>query len=239
MKVLVLGNSDTEGVFSGGETWTQVLRQRLSTPDAANVTEVRFSPNGARAAAFAERTAREFEAEVVILPVGTFAFTVGFVWVRVGSLFGARAARWYRRFEGGFDRRTRTPGAKSSGVNRLGRRTARALLGVQPMIDAKSLAESYCEVIRSLARIEQTRVVIVVYPPEEGPYLIKGNLAEKRSRFLAAIEFKSAMHHYQVIKAEDVFSPRDGDEPTTTPDGFHLNAKGHLLLGEAVAGAVR
>jgi hypothetical protein len=241
MDLLVLGNSDTAGLFSGGDTWTQVLRQRLngSGADVNTVTEIRFSPNGAGAAAFAERKARELESDVIILPVGTFAFTVGFVWVRVRSLFGSRVAGWYRRIEDGFDRRTRMPGAKSSGINRFGRRAVRAVLGAEAMVSAESLAESYCAVLRSLARVEEAQVVVMVYPPEEGPYLVRGDLMKKRSLFLETIEAEAARHRYPVVRAEDVFSHRPDGAPMTTPDGFHLNAEGHRLLGEAMAGAVR
>lgn len=240
MKLLVLGNSDTAGLFSGGDTWTQVLRERLSGSgaDAATVIEIRFSATGAGAAAFAQRKVREFEPDVVILPVGTFAFTVGFVWVRVRSLFGARVAGWFRRIEEGFDRRTRRPGMKSAGINRFGRRAARAVFGAQAMASAESLAESYCDVLRSMARAEEVRVVVMVYPPEGGPYLVRGNLAEKRSQFLAAVETESENHLYQVIRAEGVFAHKSGGKPMTTPDGFHLNAEGHRLLGEALAGAI-
>lgn len=240
MKVLVLGNSDTAGLFSSGETWTRVLGQPLtaSRPGIATLTEIPFAPIGAGAPAFAERKLRELEPDVVILPVGTFAFTVGFVWVRVQSLLGARAGRWFRRTEEAFDRRTRTPGMKSVGLNRFGRRAARFIFGARAMSTPGSLAESYGNILRALARTENVRVLVMVYPPESGPSLVKGDLTAKRARFLAAIEDEAMAHHFHLIRAECVFSSAADGQPTTTPDGFHLNAQGHRLLGTALAEAI-
>src|SRR6185436_9071833 len=83
--ILVLGNSDTRGDFAAGETWPGVAAAivQAATGEPANVTERGYSATRPEAAAFAEASARELRPDIVVIPLGTFAFTVGFTWVRV------------------------------------------------------------------------------------------------------------------------------------------------------------
>ncbi len=134
MRALVLGNSDTAGVFSGGETWTQIVRATLQESDPELVfTDVTFSPLGTQAPGVAAGLVRDHEADLVILPVGTFAFTTTFTALRVRRLLGRRAARLYKRAENRFDNSTRQRGAWRDRLNRTVRRTVRTVVGADPL----------------------------------------------------------------------------------------------------------
>jgi hypothetical protein len=236
MRILVLGNSDTNASFSGGEAWTEVAREAIASADAGTtLTELPFSALGAGAPNYAERKLREVQPDVVILPLGTFAFTVGFVWVRVRSLFGERAARWYKRLEDDFERRTRKPGDVGSLLNRGARRAVRALIGTQPLTTREALTESYRQILRATARVEDVDVVIVAYPIEVGRFVVRGDTARERRRFLEDVAAEAAAHRYRLLDSDGVFSGPGALIVPTTADGFHLNAQAHRLLGEALA----
>jgi hypothetical protein len=236
MRILVLGNSDTGAEFSGGKPWTEVARRAVASRGAdASLTEIPFSALGAGAPEYAERKLRELEPDVVILPLGTFAFTVGFVWVRVRTLFGERVARRYKRLEDRFDRRTRRAGGIQSLLNRGARRAARAVIGAQPLTTREALTENYRRILRAMARVEDVDVVVVAYPIEVGRFVVKGDIAQERRRFLAEVAAEAAAHRYALLDSDAVFAGAGGQIVPTTPDGFHLNGTAHRLLGEALA----
>lgn len=245
MKILVLGNSDTAGTLAGARTWPQVASDLLSAQGVAvtEINEIRFSAVGERAAEFAERKVREFEPDLVILPIGTFAYTVGFVWVQVRERFGVRAATLYRRLEGGFERHTGSGGGGSrtstrSAINRAGRRLVRAVIGTRPLTTQEELTGSYRQILRAIARIETVEVLVVNYPGETGP-LAKKKLStpDRRLRFLADIRKEAEAHHYRMLIADEAFAAHP-EGSLITPDGFHVSAAGHRVLGEAAAAVI-
>ncbi|MBI5946603.1 MAG: SGNH/GDSL hydrolase family protein [Chloroflexi bacterium] len=245
MKILVLGNSDTAGSHVSGTPWPHVAASLLAQRGVTvtGIDDVGFSAVGARAAAFAERKVRELEPDLVILPVGTFAYTVGFVWVQVRHRFGVRAASLYQKLERGFERRTGAAGGGSRSkarlsVNRAGRKLVRTVVGSRPLTTQAELTESYRQILGAIARVEAVDVLIVDYPAETGP-LAKKKLATpaRRAQFLADIHEAAASHRYRMLVADDVFG-RFPEGSLSTPDGFHLNDAGHQVLGEAVAAVI-
>lgn len=240
MNILVLGNSDTRGTFVDGPTWTAVLRMAVATRSGAPVdlSEVAFSAVSASGPAYAERKIRELRPDVVILPLGTFAFSVGFTWKRIERLFGKRIAARYRRAEEAFDRRTREPGNEPRRLNRLGRNAARRIVGTQPLVSQRQLTDSYLEVIRAVARVEDVDLLLVAYPPEQGKHVTIRNLAAKRAEFLAGIRAEASRRHYRLVDSAPLFAAAPPGDDLLTADGFHLQRRGHELLGLAVAEAL-
>jgi lysophospholipase L1-like esterase len=240
VKILVLGNSDTDGSFAEPHTlWPEAARRvaERELGEAVELTEARFAAAVAGADAYAERRVREAAPDVVILPMGTFAFSVGFVSVRVRARYGKRAGDWYKRLEDALDRRTRRKGGRPGRGGMLARRAARRIIGTQPQATADQLAENYRDILRALSRVEHVDVALVSYPPEQGPYLAKGIASgEARRRFLAAVRAEAARLHYTLI--DDSYAAGRAREEVMTPDGFHMSAEGHRLLGEAVGAAI-
>jgi len=237
VKVLVLGNSDTAGLFSAGETWPSVLAARLRALSGGDVT---LEEQGFWALKPADRTraverAREWDADVVVLPLGSFAFTVGFVWVRVRRLFGERAGRWFRSTERGFDDRTRRRGGVRAWTNGIARRAARTVIGVEAIHTAGETAEAYVAVVRALSRLEAVDVLLVEYPAERGPGVVGGDIVKRRREFMAAVRAEAQAHRYRLLTCAGTLG--EGDE-FVTPDGYHLSPAGHARLGTAVADAI-
>lgn len=239
MRVLVLGNSDTRGDFAAGETWPAVVAAALSAGKGREclLREVPFSAIAPGAPEYAVRKVTEFDADLVILPLGTFAFSVGFAWVRVRRLFGKRVAERFRRAEEAFDTRTRPAGRVPGRFNTFTRRAIRRLLGTQPLTSRAALGESYRTLLQALARAEGIHVLVVAYPPEQGKLVKLPDLGEQRKAFLAEVAAAARRHHFFLLDTAPLFQARPA-EPLITPDGFHLQAGGHRLVGEAVARAI-
>ncbi|MEO8540985.1 MAG: GDSL-type esterase/lipase family protein [bacterium] len=240
MNILVLGNSDTQGVFSDGPTWSGIARDRVAANLAEEVvvTEAGFSAVSASGAAYAERKIRELSPDVVILPLGTFAFTVGFTWKRIEGLFGKRIAARYRRAEETFDRRTREKGEQPHRLNQAARKLIRRGIGTQPLISQKDLTKNYAEIIRVISRFEDTDLLLVAYPAERGRHVRVGRIEERRKGFLADVQAEANRHHYRLLDSGPLFAGGADDGTLLTADGFHLQRGGHELLGQAVAAAV-
>jgi hypothetical protein len=237
MKILVLGNSDTRGTFVSGPTWTNVARALIAArcDEDVSIDEVRFSAERPGSANFAGQRVAEAAADWVVVPVGTFAFAVGFTWVRVQRIFGKRIAAKYRRAEEVVDQRTRSSGESPGRVSVVLRRMTRAAIGTQPLTTAPRLTEAYCEVLRAVARVETAGVLVVFYPPEKGRYVRNRNYEKLRRGLIEAVSRDAAQHHFSILDSEPLFTEHAGPERLVTTDGFHLEKAGHELLGRAVA----
>ncbi|MEX0784156.1 MAG: hypothetical protein WD557_16055 [Dehalococcoidia bacterium] len=234
MKLLVLGNSDTRGVFSGGQTWSQVVADGLAEHrgEPVEVREIGFTVLGPSAAPYAERKVREFEPDLVILPVGTFAFTIGFVWKRVARLFGTRAGRWYKRMEDSFDGATRAKGPARDSLNRGVRATVRRVVGTQPLGSQQEVTAGYRDVIATLARFESAQVVLVAHAAR-GQHHHRPGAMVRRAAFLADVERAGREHHFTWVNGDEAYA-NESDADVKTRDGFHQSQAGHRLLGEHV-----
>ncbi len=235
MKMLVLGNSDTSGQFAAGETWVQILADGLGAGlgRPLEVRQVGFVLLSPASAAYAEREVGDFEPDLVILPVGTAMFTVGFVWKRVETLFGKRAARWFRRTEDRFDAGTRDRGRLRGGVNAAARKTLRRVIGTQPLSNRQQVREGFEAVLAALARTERAQVALIVAAPR-GAHHHRPGAREHRRAFLRAVEAASAHHHFAWIETDGAYAGVSSDAEMKNADGLHQTPAGHRMLGEFV-----
>ncbi|MEX2080864.1 MAG: hypothetical protein WEC33_04545, partial [Dehalococcoidia bacterium] len=92
MKILLLGNSDTDGSFLNATLWPEVVREALEGHHGGSVSWVaeRFSASASTGIEHAQVLVRKHQPDLVIVPVVTFAMSVGFVCVRIRDLFGER-----------------------------------------------------------------------------------------------------------------------------------------------------
>jgi len=237
VRILVLGNSDTAGMYTDAETWPAVVAARLAARGLQDVTVVErpFWALNPRAPTIAVERAQETGADLVVLPLGSFAFTVGFAWVRVRRLFGERAARRFRAAEASFDNRTRRRNGIRASANRLSRGVARSLIGIEAPHSVEETAAAYVAVLRALSRVETLDVLVVEYPAERGRGVVGGDIAARRQRFRAAVHAEAEAHRYPFLANAETL----GDNSAfVTEDGFHLSGAGHARLGRAVAEAV-
>jgi lysophospholipase L1-like esterase len=241
LDILILGNSDTQGRFVDGPTWSGVLQSLLAADldEPVTVTEVGFSAVSTSGAAYAERKVRELRPDLVVLPLGTFAFTVGFSWKRIESLFGKRIGARYRRTEEAFDRRTREPGNEPRRLNRLVRKTIRRAIGTRPLISQAELTRNYADIIRAVSRVEDVDLLLVAYPAEQGKHVSIRNIERRRAEFLREVGIEARQRHYRLLDSALLFDSAPPGDDLLTADGFHQQRRGHELLGRAVAEAVK
>jgi lysophospholipase L1-like esterase len=239
VKVLVLGDSDSSGSFSGERTWTDGVRDGLQAErgDDVMLESIAFSALPPTAAPYAERKLRQLEPDLVILPVGSFLFTAGFVWVRVRRLFGDRAGRWYRAMEERWDRQTRDRGRIRSALNRYSRTAVRLVIGTQPLSTREAITDSYRDVFRTIARFEHVHVLVMTYPGL-GDHARRGQAPAARKRFFADVRAAAESHHYTWLEGTDIFAGIDYSDLTEFHDGLHFNQKGQQLIADAVLGAL-
>jgi hypothetical protein len=232
LKILLLGNSDTSGRFALGQTWPEIVAEglavRLGQPtDMRQVPFVVLNPGSA---AYAEREVRAFEPDLVLLPVGTAMFTVGFVWKRVETLFGKRAARWFRRAEDRFDARTRDRGRRRGAANAAARKTLRRVIGTQTLSSQQQVTDGFRATIDTLARFEQAQVALIVTAPR-GAHHHRPGAKERRRAFLHAVEASATNHHFAWIETDRAYDGVTSDAEMKNQDGLHQTPAGHQMLG--------
>jgi lysophospholipase L1-like esterase len=178
-----------------------------------------------------EARVRTSAPDLVLMPVGSYLWTVGFVAKRVRRLAGDRIGSIYKRLEDRFDAGTRRRGAVPNGMNRGARTVARRVIGASPLATQQETTAAIRRVLDMLARVEATQVAVVAYPPES-PRFLRGKLRQRRESFLADVERATREHHFTWIKGDDALAEAGVQELITTPDGFHFNALGHRVHAE-------
>ncbi len=239
MNILAFGNSDSTGAFTGGRVWSEIAREQLEarSGEAVGMTNLPFSVIAPTAVAFAERKVKELSPDLVVLLVGSFAFTAGFTWVRVRRLFGERVGRWYREAEERFEQGTRGKGTNRDHLNTVARRVIRRLVGTQPMATREQVTEAYRGVLQALAQRENIPVVLITYPGRGAHARSKKAIAQRRI-FFRDLKVIADAHRFAWIDGKELFDSRAPGETVLFGDGLHFNAAGHQLLGEALVAAV-
>lgn len=171
MRVSVLGNSDTTGqkLSDRSKSWPLLVQRRLSEQLGREVTvdSWRFAPYRPNAVAYAMDLVNDARPDVVVYPLATYwcAFTT--VKSRVEQRFGGRAGRIASRAESAyvrrFERRTSpvTPGATQDVRPTIARRLARRVIGAAPILSYERYLDIVSELIRQLARLEDTQVLVM------------------------------------------------------------------------------
>ncbi|MGE0601128.1 MAG: SGNH/GDSL hydrolase family protein [Dehalococcoidia bacterium] len=237
MQILVLGDSDTSGAYTGGTSWPQILQQDLASELGTDVSvrSVGFSALPENAFEFAEKKVGEASPDVTVLVLGSFAFTSGFVWLRVQKLFGKRAGRWYRRWEERFDDATRDDGGRPRRANLSARWLVRHVIGTSTYSTREKVTENYRKVFRALSRFEDMDVVIFAYPGI-GEHARKGKGPALRKKFFADLRSVADDYHFRWVDGAAAFAGLDFAELRL--DDLHFTPFGHGILANAVKEAV-
>lgn len=234
MNVLVLGNSDTAAIHSGARVWTRIVRDGLAERvGGVDWQDMTLLVTARTAPARIEARVRDFEPDLVIMPVGTYLWTVGFVAMRVRRLAGGRVSSAYKRLEEQFDAGTRRKGVARDRVNRAARAVAHRTIGATPIATQEQTTEATRVALSTLARLEQTHVAVVSYLPES-PAFLHGSLLERRKRFFLDIRKATEERHFTWISGDDALAESGFAGPIMAPDGFHFNAAGHEIHGAYV-----
>lgn len=236
MKILVFGNSDTRGAAVSGPTWPELVRQRLSSgTDEAMLLDRQFVPVGPKAPDVAERAACEVQPDVILLPLGEFAFWAETVELRVRRLFGKRAARWFKQSERRFERATTGRSGIRRNTNRAAKWLARRTIGAEGLASVTQVTDTYRETFARLARIENVEVVVVAYPVTPMPALSRRRLREARARFIADLQREAKHRHFHWVSGDQLIAAA-GLAPAEAyaEDQVHIGEPCHGLLADAI-----
>lgn len=238
MKILVLGDSDTSGRFSGGRSWPQLLLSMLEAERKEHVelTSVGLSVVNESGAPYVARRVEEVNPDVVVLVLGSLGFTAKFTWLGVQRVFGKRAGRWYRRIEEGFDAGTRDGTGKPQRINVAARWFATRFVPKRAYSTRPIVTERYREIFRTLSRSEDMQVVIMGYPGT-GRHARIGNAPRERALFFAELQGVAEGLHFRWVDTTALFS--DHLERATKVDDLHFNSEGHERIASAIGKAIR
>lgn len=234
VKVLLFSNSDADGAFTGGVGWGTLLSEPGEPP--LEVTSVGFFPASPSAATYAARKVKQEQPDAVIFPIGTYAFTIGYVEFRIQRLLGRRAAAWYKRMEMHFDRTTRAPGAAPGGLNGFARTLLRRTIGAEPAVSRAEATANVAATLDALSQFEDTTVIVATRYPGIGQNA-RQPTAKYRTLFLNEVTAMANAHRFPVVDIEQVLA---GPGPLERHflDDVHLSPSGHRLLAAAIREAI-
>lgn len=234
MRVLIFSNSDVVGSFNGGEGWGTMLAQD-GLPEL-QVSMVGFFPGAPTAAAYAAKKVAELEPDLVVLPVGGYGFTNGYVEFRVKRLFGGRTAARYKAVEQWFDRRTRNHGEPPRGFNAFARMVLRHTIGTEPPTSQEEITGHVRGTLDALARSEQTTTMLVTWYPSLGRNA-EPKVLRNRRRFFKEISDRAKSHRFPVVAVDQILE-RHGRAEQFVIDDVHFNTSGHRLIAASIREAI-
>jgi lysophospholipase L1-like esterase len=237
MKVLVLGDSDSEGRFLKGTTWPELLKTsleaRLESP--VEIASVGFSAVTSTAPAYAEKRVNQHQPDVVVLLLGSFGFTAKFSWLRVKQVFGERAGRWYKAIEDSFDDNTRDKNAGRDRLNRAAHWVVPKVLPGKSLSTRAAVTRVYQEVFLALSRFEDAELIIMSYPGF-GAHARQGDAPRQRKLFFADMQAAAREHHIAWVDGVKAFE--GVDRQSVKSDELHFNSAGHEVMARAVEEAI-
>ena len=227
----MLSNSDAAGALTGGVGWATLLEDPAA---GVEVVQAPFFPGGSSAAAYAARKTEQVAPDVVVVPMGTYGFTMRYVEYRVRKLLGRRLAARYKRAERSFDSRTREASEPPAGLNALARRTLRRTIGASPAVSQRAMTRYCVETLDALARFEDTAVVLVIGYPGVGQLV---RYEADRERFFAELAAVANRHRFRIVRVVEAL----GDLPLADAliDDIHLTPAGHERLARSIGEALR
>jgi hypothetical protein len=225
-----------------GATWPELVRCAISERDGVEAVLVdrQFVPIGERAPDVAERAVWDAQPDVVLLPLGEFAFWAQTVQLRVRRLFGRRVASWFKTGERRFERATGKRGGIRRRVNRSAKWVGRHVIGAEGLASPKQVTETYRETFARLARIENVEVVVVAYPVTPMPALRQGRLREARERFIAELRREATTRHFHWVGGDELIAAAGlTPEVAYATDQVHIGEPSHAILADAITAALR
>ena len=229
--LFVAGHSDSDDRFlpAGISPWPERTRAWLETTSGREfeLKTRRFAPMGSKAVGYILGAIEAARPEIVVLPIGAYACTVGVVSESVRQRFGPRAQRIYSRAESAFQAQT-SEGRLRLAANRRARQAGRRLFGVRTLATVESVGDIYDEVLRGLARIETLQVVAVadarfsLEVQERCPGL-HATFDKLHARIRPVVE----QHHFAWADLEAELSRAADRAVFHTADGVHTTAAFH------------
>ncbi|MGE0599527.1 MAG: SGNH/GDSL hydrolase family protein [Dehalococcoidia bacterium] len=245
MRLLILGESDSIGMalrdpsIAWGNRIPIEIEQQLG--EAPETIHVRFYSWGAGTADYLAKVLESGPFDAVVISTTKVGFTIYSADNRVRKVFGNRVGDAFKNSVKAVDRRTlrrQPPGWKRS-MNQAGHRLARKIIGQAPVTTPEAVARGYIETFATLARLEDTHVVVVLPPALPSP------AARRRPKLAAAVDqFRRTMREeavrrrFAVVDAMPLMPAPGPDRDRLFTDDVHKTPELHLLLGRVVAQAI-
>lgn len=238
MRVLVFGHSDTDGsmLADRAESLPRIIESELPEllGEPVEVTFRRIFPNRPAAALYVDRVLAEDEPQYVILALGSAAFALRTVALRLRHL-GSRPQRWCDAVSRHSERHARRLGPPGVAAYTVVQRGVRKIVGTETLYTPESTIEAYRAIFLRLAREEKTEVAIVggshyhsrhYRLDREFPFRIIG---------VKEIVRQVALDHYFTwVDWEAVICAAGDPDEYYLPDGVHRSAAGHRVLADAL-----
>ena len=239
MRVSVLGNSDTTGMFLGANarTWPSLLEERLPAlvGEAVTVDNWRFAPYRGGSVAHAGALVEDAEPDLVVITLASYWCGFGTVHARVAQRFGGRAAKLFNRGERAYSQHV-TGGVHAGKTDSpLGRRLARRVIGTQTLMSLPQFVEVYSSVLRDLALREQLQVLVLAdhhYTPEIHRMLPR--LQETITGIEAAIRPLVTERKFLWGDLEAAISEGGRRGEMILSDGIHMTEEAHERVAAAL-----
>lgn len=237
MKLLVFGHSDSDGshLLDPADSWPRVLQRSLS--EAGGEVDVlhRRLYAGPTAAEYVERQFERERPDVVVMATSTYAVVVRLVSNHVRERWGDRAAAAALRLEQFAGRHPGRPGSPGAAAITVGRRLGRKLIGTRPALAADGLIEHYRDCMRSLARHEDVRTIILGgagFTREVGR-LNPGFDSEER-KIQERLRDLALSHRFAWLVHEDLLGGPAGKARFFLSDGMHTDEHSQRLVADAI-----
>lgn len=246
MRISVIGNSDTTGqkLADRGKSWPVLVQQRLSEElgSGVEVDSWRFAPYRPNAVDYAMDLVREAQPDIVVYPLATYwcAFTT--VKSRVEQRLGQRAGRFAARAEAAYVKRFERTRADEAQSGRgqvvrttVARRLARRVVGASPILSYERYIAIVSELIRQLARLEDTQVLVM------GDHHFNERARKTMPQLEATIARVEAVIRPLVEErrllwgsVEDALRAGEDRDSLIMGDCVHVTEEGHELLAQAM-----
>lgn len=239
MRISVLGNSDTSGMFlaAGDQPWPALLAQQLpeSLDEEVVVDSWRWAPFNPDAVSRALGLIDKAEPDIVVVTLASFWCTVGTVRAGIDRRLGKRAGRLYGRAEVTFRQRFERHGPPGTAANGLGRRTARRLLGASTYMSLDAFIAVYGELVRELSQRESLQVLVC--GDHHFNERLRGRvraIAPRIERIEAAIRPLVRERKLDWGDLEEAISGGARREEMISFDGVHMTAEAHQRVAQAL-----
>ncbi len=240
MKLLVLGNSDSEGagLAEASRAWPWLAAAALECPPA-DVTHRRYFAMAASALEFLERQLARTSPDVVVVSATLYAFSMKTVANRIEHLLGRRARLWAEARFNDFDRRTgQAPGRRvRPRLNTAAHWLARHTIGTASEATWQQVLEAYVAMVERLAREEAAQVLVIGSLPFTARIERDNRRAASAQRQFNR-RLGEACERRRVGWIDPEFLRVPGVD-TLYNDALHLGEEGHRLVAAEVLRRLR
>ena len=238
MRVLVLGHSDTDGSRLAGrdESLAGIIESDLPAlvGEPVEVTFRRIFPNGPQAGLYVDRVLAEEEPQYVVLALGSAAFALRTVALRLRHL-GSRPRRWCEAIQQASERGAHRLGRPGVAAYTLVQRGVRKVVGTETLYTPETTIEAYRAIFLRLAREEKTEVTVI-----GGSHYHTRHHRLDREFPLRIIRVKDIVrqaaldHYFTWVDWEEAVRAAGDPDDYYLPDGVHRSAAGHRVLADAL-----